>query len=288
MEPTVDPFDTSPEAVRRASLGALRGWAARRDSLAEDRRDLMAAAWWAGNRNIAELARTADVSRDTVYDDLSARGIETSDKTSEPPGALPPYAPIPAEALYELARQVWTLVRPSMLTERPDWLPTAAWHASVALARIAVLLDDAAEERYAESAEDLGEQLRIALDAAHRTWGSLMSPDDLASWATADVSHDRALAGDAVLTLALPIGETIRVHLTQTREGQPRAGWTEIRTDSTLLDDDLTGADHLSVRTALDTIARVLTRHLRPEAFEFDRPVSEPIPNVGHHVGGTA
>ncbi|MGY5099447.1 hypothetical protein [Streptomyces sp. 900105245] len=275
MEPTVDLLDTSPETVRGVSLGALRHWAERRDKLARRRAELMAAAWWAGNRNIAELARAADVSRDTVYDDLRACGIETSDKTAASRDVLPPYAPVPAEALLELAQQIWTLVRPAMLTERPGWLPSAAWHAAVALGRIAVLLNDEAEDRHAEAAEDLGEQLRIALSAAHRAWGRRMTSEELASWATADVDEDRAVAGDAVLDLVLPVGQTIRVDLTQVPDG-PLRGWTEVRTDSPLLDGDLTGADHLAVRTALDTLARVLSRHLGEAAFEFDRPVFEP------------
>jgi AcrR family transcriptional regulator len=55
---------------------ALRGWAVRRDRLPQERADLVAEAWRSGLRNVAELARDADVSRDTVYADLRSRGID--------------------------------------------------------------------------------------------------------------------------------------------------------------------------------------------------------------------
>ncbi|WP_143202290.1 hypothetical protein [Streptomyces sp. CB01249] len=48
----------------REPFAALKGWAARRDRLPEHRADLLAAAWWSGTRNVAELARTANITRD--------------------------------------------------------------------------------------------------------------------------------------------------------------------------------------------------------------------------------
>lgn len=61
-------------------LDALRDWAVRADQLASDRADLMAAAWRAGGRNVAELGRSAGVSRDTVCSDLRSRGIDPRNK----------------------------------------------------------------------------------------------------------------------------------------------------------------------------------------------------------------
>lgn len=74
-------------AASRQALEDLRYWATRRDRLAADRADLMAAAWRAGVRNVAELARTADVSRDTAYSDLRSMGIDPRDPEAK--GAPP-------------------------------------------------------------------------------------------------------------------------------------------------------------------------------------------------------
>ncbi|WP_255205085.1 phosphotransferase family protein [Actinomadura sp. BRA 177] len=58
----------------------LGRWATRQDRLPRDRADLLTAAWWAGNRNVAALARAANVGRDTVYADLRSRGIDVADR----------------------------------------------------------------------------------------------------------------------------------------------------------------------------------------------------------------
>ncbi|SEB31382.1 hypothetical protein SAMN04490357_0155 [Streptomyces misionensis] len=174
MNSTVDPFDTEPTDVRGAALAALRGWATRRDRLADNRADLMAAAWWAGTRTIAELARAADVSRDTVYDDLRARGVEPTDKAAESAGMLPPYAPLTAEPVRELAQHAWSLVRPAMLTERPNRLANAAWHLSIALDRIGILLEDSTDpDRKVDVGESLLAQLAGAQEAAQKYWAEL-------------------------------------------------------------------------------------------------------------------
>ena len=69
---------------RASALEALRDWAGRRATLEEDRPVLMAAAWEAGARSIAELARAAGVSRDTVYADLRRRGIDYYNRDQDP------------------------------------------------------------------------------------------------------------------------------------------------------------------------------------------------------------
>lgn len=83
---TLLPGRTYEEAdIARAALAALRAWAARCERLPAERADLMAAAWWAGHRNVNELARAAGgVSRTTVYKDLRVRGIEPTDKAVTP------------------------------------------------------------------------------------------------------------------------------------------------------------------------------------------------------------
>jgi hypothetical protein len=61
-----------------AALDALRRWAA------TDRASLVAAAWYAGNTNITELARAAGRTRGVIYDDLKSCGIDHTDRP-EPP-----------------------------------------------------------------------------------------------------------------------------------------------------------------------------------------------------------
>lgn len=65
--------------ARAAALEALRRWSA------TSRADLVAAAWLAGNRNIAELARVAGRGRDAIYADLESHGIDPSTDRLEPP-----------------------------------------------------------------------------------------------------------------------------------------------------------------------------------------------------------
>jgi len=69
---------------RASALAGLRGWAERRAQLEEDRPALMAAAWEAGARSVAELARSAGVSRDTVYADLRRKGINYHNRDQDP------------------------------------------------------------------------------------------------------------------------------------------------------------------------------------------------------------
>jgi len=69
---------------RTAALAALRDWGGRRAKLEEDRPVLIAAAWKAGAHSIAELARTAGVSRDTVYSDLRGQGIDYYNRNQDP------------------------------------------------------------------------------------------------------------------------------------------------------------------------------------------------------------
>ncbi|OXM60946.1 hypothetical protein [Amycolatopsis sp. KNN50.9b] len=282
MEPTVDPLDTEPADLRGAALTALRGWAARRDRLAEDRADLMAAAWWSGTRTVAELARAGDVSRDTVYGDLRARGIEPTDKTAQPSDVLPPYAPIPPQALFSLARQAWTLVRPAQLTDRPGWLQSAAWNTSIALARIAVLLEQPSGADLAANAEDLVGRLGMALNEAQKAWAELEDREELALWSAARIQEamdeGKAVVGAADLTLIEPgTGSPFAVQIGRSASGP--AGWTYLRTEHPQLDTRITAADHLAIQTALHTLGRVLNSLLPPdEALPDDPAVSEPSP----------
>lgn len=268
------PGDTREEAdMARASLAALKGWPARRDRLPEQRADLLAAAWWSGWRNVAELARTADVSRDTVYDDLRSRGIEPKDRTSTVERPRPRYEPLRAEAVHELSELAAQVLLPAQLAEEPVALARAAWQMSTAYDRIAVLLDESESGRHVEMAEDLASKLRDALRHAHAHWASLQSTDQLTARTAErdlDLLDSQAVASGATLQLSLPIGRTITVTLGEEDFRSPTEGWTTVHSDSELLDATISGADHVAIKDALDTIAEVLTAHLREDSFETD------------------
>lgn len=74
----------SPLHGRDAAMAALARWAARKSALDAERSALIVAAWNAGERVIANLHRAAGVSRDTVYADLAAAGIDYKTKGDDP------------------------------------------------------------------------------------------------------------------------------------------------------------------------------------------------------------
>lgn len=75
------PPDFDPEIARLNALIALRSWTRRREP--GRRAGLVAEAWRAGERDVRELARIADVSRQTVRDDLRSQGIDPRDDQAE-------------------------------------------------------------------------------------------------------------------------------------------------------------------------------------------------------------
>ncbi|MGJ6969757.1 RapZ C-terminal domain-containing protein [Streptosporangium sp. G11] len=64
---------------REAALRALARWAGQQSEI---RPRLIEAAWRAGEHNIRAIARAASVSRGTVYADLSAQGIDYTDRST--------------------------------------------------------------------------------------------------------------------------------------------------------------------------------------------------------------
>ncbi|MET8218076.1 hypothetical protein [Streptomyces hirsutus] len=271
---TLLPGRTHEEAgMARACLAALSGWAARRERLPADRADLMAAAWWAGHRNLNELARAAGgISRTTVYEDLRARGIEPTDKAAAPEPALR-YAPLNAEAVGELAALSQSVTLPAMLSTEPDALAETAWAVSGALGRIAELLDPDSENmtRYGrdEVADDLAERLATALRHAQTVAADGVSEQQLAGRALskieAQLADEQFLVETAAMELSHVDGDrvTVRIGQAQFRDFVP-AGYTVLDSNRPLR--ELTGADHRAIRTALDTIAEILHRSLSPDS----------------------
>ncbi|MEN3308912.1 MAG: hypothetical protein V7603_5114 [Micromonosporaceae bacterium] len=108
---------TNP-APRDAALAALRAWAAQSDAHSDARGRLVAAAWRAGVRNVAELTRAAGVrARDTIYADLTAMGIDYTRREDPVPTASPPDIRSQVAALRAHAEGLFATVRPSMRGE---------------------------------------------------------------------------------------------------------------------------------------------------------------------------
>ncbi|MFJ1847114.1 hypothetical protein [Streptomyces sp. NPDC088146] len=103
-----------------AALAALRRWA--RDQ-AHARPRLVANAWRAGARNVAALAREAKVTRDTIYADLRAHGIDPTDPQQKKEPAMPADTTVVARYLTVAGE---SLNDPSLavdvtLYSDPDW-----------------------------------------------------------------------------------------------------------------------------------------------------------------------
>jgi hypothetical protein len=268
----VNPAHPDPEAARLAALTALRGWALRRDRLPGDRARLLAAAWQAGARNIRELARLADVSRETVYADLRSSGIDPRDRSGQP-SRRPRYEPLRHDEVRDLAEMATSVLVNAMLTEEPGTLASAAWQAQIALTRVAELLDPAPGDGFdrAGAVEDLAARGDYIRQSAHRLLAAEHSADVLAERTEqhrALLVTEQAQVLSARLRLLLPYddGVTIDVELNATDDapGRPRE-WTSWRSDSLLLAAEVDGEAHLEIAAAMDSIGAVLTTRLREE-----------------------
>lgn len=91
-----------------AVLSALRSYDRIRNDLPVLRAIVLALGWSVDLRNVNELARTADVSRNTVYKDLRSRGIDP--KRRDDP-ADPAYPALSGRMLEDLALLVWAYAR---------------------------------------------------------------------------------------------------------------------------------------------------------------------------------
>lgn len=261
-----------PESARLAALTALRGWAIRRDRLPAERALLLEAAWRAGARNVRELARLADVSRDTVYSDLKSRGIDPSNRSD---GRQPRYQPLRHEDVKDLADMATSMLVSAMLTDEPGPLADAAWQAQIVFTRLAELLDPSPREGFdrAGAVEDVGSRADYIRRAAHRLLAAENSADVLA----ARTEQHRVLLVDwqaqvlsAQLRLMLPnaeLGTTIDVELAAAGHAGGRwREWTTWRSDSPHLVGEVDAEAHLEIASALDTIGAVLTTALREDS----------------------
>jgi hypothetical protein len=206
-----------------------------------------------------------------VYEDLRSRGIEPTDKEAAAEPA-PQYAPLTADAVNELALLMNSVVRPAVLSNTADTLAETAWDLTTSFFRIAELLDEDsdAHRRWGrdELAHDLVDRLREALHHAQVLAADGVSERQLAGRALARLSDQIAdeqwVVEDATVRLSHLDGGRVEIRIRQAeqRDFVP-AGWTLLDTNRPLR--ELTGAEHLAIRAALDTIAETLNRPLTPD-----------------------
>ncbi|MCS7480680.1 hypothetical protein ACFFQW_31965 [Umezawaea endophytica] len=258
-------MDTDTESARVAALAALIGWADRRERLSSDRADLVAEAWRTGTRNVAELARLARVSRDTVYADLASRDVTVGKRQVEPTGSLAGRgAPLRADSVRAVGQIADAVVRPAFGHDPADPVTRAAFSASGALEVVADVLDPPTDQGPGWTRPELLRSLAERGDeVTHHALRALAASGERARLA-ADADLRRrsvlhtgrhAVVDGADIALTTPTGETVTV-----RVGADDTGWTTL--DGPLLAGEVEPLDHLEVRAALDVLARVATRHL--------------------------
>lgn len=266
------------DSARTSALDALRAWARTRDRLPVDRARLLALAWHTGNRNIQELARLTDVSRDTVYADLRAHDINPKDRDAAI--TAPRYEALRADTVAAIADLAATRFKPAMLHDAPDPLAAAAWHATIALTRIAELLADSEGTVLADSeGTALGERV-LSLDdlaarggwiaeAAWQAFAAGNSVADLVAYTDreAELSLDLSepVVDAAWLRVSLPNEHAITVELRQDA-GQPFT----VHSDSPHLTGQLDGPAHLAISAALAAIAEAIKPTLSHQAMGYD------------------
>ncbi|MEU8901809.1 hypothetical protein AB0C65_38515 [Nocardia sp. NPDC048505] len=275
--------DFDPETARLTALTTLRAWARQRDRMPEQRARLLATAWRAGEHNIRELARIADVSRQTVYEDLQSQGVDP--KTDRGTAASRPrYAPLDHGQVSDLAEQMAAVLGPAMLTAEPEPLAEAAWFAHKAITFIAGLLDpdQPADEEQRRSRAAGFDEIACSADhmrrAAYQQWAAEFGPSELARY-TEDTAINAAEIREALptstatITVELPDGVGSVVVTLATAAGTKSAdpeGWTTWTSNATLPLSPITGEAHLEIQSLLAGLSTVITRQLHPDLLDLD------------------
>jgi hypothetical protein len=279
--PTPEPATSAPADAARASLQALQAWARHRDQLPQLRAELVALAWQTGNRNIRELARIADVSRDTIYADLRARGIDATDQTTRRTATTPRYQPLTPEAVAGLGDLVQARVVSAMLTGHPQAAAQIAWLAGIILDRVESLLGTPAGTETdltgpawvysrADQLQDLIDRAASIVEAARGELADELTNAQVAARTTDEQINTlegalEPVVDDATLRLTVPNGnfpQAITIEL-RYRDGK----LIEVRSDSPLVEGQLDRAAHLAIHHAFDTIGRALRPALAERAY---------------------
>ncbi|GAA0813133.1 hypothetical protein [Spirilliplanes yamanashiensis] len=274
------------DAEHIGALAGLMGWAEHRGRPAQERADLVAAAWGSGIRNVAELSRIARVSRDTIYADLRARGIDPSQR-AEPvspqqtggtaAGAVSP------DALRVLAKLLGAVAGPEAVAGASDGdMVRVVDSTATLLDLVADLLDPPLDQGPGWTGDDLLPQLVLhggeVAGHARRTMAARATADDvtrLATWVRTGARYSgRALVVDrADVALRMPDGSTTTVTVTV-----DDAGATTLTGGGPALSGATTELDQLDLFQALTTLADVVGRHLDPSAHVARR--RDDVPGV--------
>lgn len=268
--------DFDPETARLTALTTLRAWTRQRERQPVERAALIAAAWHAGERNLRELARVADVSRTTVYDDLRSRGIEPSSDRAAP-RTTPRPAPLDHEQVTDLGERMAAVLLPSMIGSKTEPLAYAAWAAHQAITTIGKLLDPAlpADQRAGmlDSVAYYGDTVRRH---AHEQWAAEATDSDLAAF-TQDAEmtcvdiREAVYVQAASLDLLMPDGmTTVHVELGTAghRDSQPE-GWTQWSAGDTPLD-PIDRYRHLEITSLLASLGKLLAHAVPVALIDYD------------------
>jgi hypothetical protein len=252
------------ESTRIAALAALIGWADRRERLSSDRADLVAEAWRTGTRNVAELARLARVSRDTIYADLASREVTVGKREVEPIGSLVGRGePLRADSVRAVGQIADAVTRPAFGYDPEEPVTRAALQASGALTLVADVLDPPTDQGPGWTRPELLRSLAgQGAGLTHHALRALATTDRAVLTAADDLSRRgllhtgrHAVADGGTATITTPTGEALEI--TFDTDGD---GWTTMA--GPLLEGEVTALDHLEVRAAMAVLARVATRHL--------------------------
>lgn len=266
--------DFDPETARLTALTALRAWTRQRDRMPDQRAALLATAWRAGERNVRELARIADVSRQTVYDDLRGQGIDPTNRTSaiDPPH----HAPLTYEQVYDLAEHMRTVLLPSMIGAEPEPLAVAAWMSAKAFGMLAELLNPDSTDDRAATLDSIAHCADSIRRAAHQQWASEAEPVELARFTenaeitNAEVDIALASGGDTTMTVVLPDGmTTVQVTMSTAGHRDPDPdGWTRWTSNAPRPLAPINGLRHLEIQSHLAGLRELITHALHPALRE--------------------
>jgi hypothetical protein len=249
-------------AFRSRAVEALRRLAARSDRFPQERARLLASAWTFGERNVAALARAADVTRQTVYDDLRAQGIDPRGR--DEPTAVPRHRPLDPDAVRQVADTAASVLSGAMLTAEPGPLAEAAWQAHIALGRVADLLDTPDDTERLSAVDDLAARGTFVRRHAHKLLAASYTDEQVARHvqdAQITAAETQPDIGEATLQVSFPDGTRTQIRI---GAAGPPAGpmWTTwTASDGTPLRRP-DAFEHLEVAAAFDTLAQALARAL--------------------------
>ncbi|MFJ1797189.1 hypothetical protein [Kitasatospora griseola] len=186
----------------------------------------------------------------------------------------PAYRILTTGVVRRVGRDAQDAVLPSVVTQDPEPLASAAWQITAALEKLGDLMEAGRQSGPAmQAGEDVAYRLQDALALVHRHLGRTVPAEALGERTFGrqvdKVGSGEALIGAVTIEVLLDDGDGGPESATVLLGQQDRDRTITVRADG--LDVDLDGAAHLDVQAALDRLARAL------------QPVLDP-PEVGRHL----